>query len=329
MNPIYKLYQQFNLADHPFVYVDCGARGEKKNKFVELFAGSRYIGFEPDERSFGELQARQNDTYRYYNAALWKSSRECRLYCTRNPSCSSLLKPNREMMDKFIECGPFFEVLSEETVATTPLDFYLQAGEISHVDVLELDTQGSELDILRGAESYLKTSVLAIKTEVEFNEMYLNQPLFGAVDAYIRQFDFGLFDLSRYRLIRKSIDLSLQTRGQLMWGHAIYLKDYNVLEENPTDLLKLAIIASFYNFHDYALEILGHMLTNKGGDQALNRIDIIEQSISAYRQYLEKGHSHNSNRNRSLIRNVISAVKKAIKDHYRHDSSSGKYFIKD
>jgi hypothetical protein len=34
--------------------------------------------------------------------------------------------------------------------------------------VLELDTQGSELEVLRGADALLRDSVLALQVEVEF-----------------------------------------------------------------------------------------------------------------------------------------------------------------
>jgi Methyltransferase FkbM domain len=57
-------------------------------------------------------------------------------------------------------------------------------NNINNVDAIKLDTQGSELDILRGATHVLPT-VSLIDIEVEFNELYDGQPLFCDVDRFL------------------------------------------------------------------------------------------------------------------------------------------------
>ena len=94
---------------------------------------------------------------------------------------------------------------------------------------MELDTQGSELEILRGADVLLRDSVLALQVEVEFAPMYTDQPLFGEIDSHLRGYGFSLFDLIRYRGRRKTLESHQRTRGQLLWGQALYLRDYERL----------------------------------------------------------------------------------------------------
>jgi hypothetical protein len=49
----------------------------------------------------------------------------------------------------------------------------------------------------------------------------------------------------------------VKTRGQLLWGHALYLKNIHELKERQlAQFLNLSAIASFYGFEDYALEVL-------------------------------------------------------------------------
>ncbi len=66
------------------------------------------------------------------------------------------------------------------------LDAFLASIGEDAVHCLELDTQGSELDILRGAALALDGPILAVKAECEFVPQYLKQPLFGEVDAFLR-----------------------------------------------------------------------------------------------------------------------------------------------
>ena len=127
------------------------------------------------------------------------------------------------------------------------------------VDVLELDTQGSELEILRGADVLLRDNVLALQVEVEFAQMYTDQPLFGEVDSHLRGYGFSLSDLTRYLGRCRTLEPHQPTRGQLLWGQALYLRDYERLA-TAEQKLRLAVLGSFYGHDDYALEIVEQLL---------------------------------------------------------------------
>jgi hypothetical protein len=148
-----------------------------------------------------------------------------------------------------------FEVVEELRIETVALDEYLPSQGVTAVDVLELDTQGSELEILRGADALLRDSVLALQVEVEFAQMYTDQPLFGDLDSHVRGYGFDLFDLTRYRGRRTTLEPHQPTRGQVLWGQALYLRDYTRLATSEQKL-RLAVLASFYQHDDYALEIV-------------------------------------------------------------------------
>ena len=248
-----------------FIYVDCGASNEVTNPLVDLLPEARYVGFEPDQVEYARLCQQERNGYSYFPIAVGKDTEARTLYLTRNPECSSLLEPNHGFFGSFIDCAPQIEVTETREVRTVALDSYLPTVGIRHIDFLKLDTQGTELEILHGAESYLSSSILGLKVEVEFSPMYLDQPLFADVDAYIRQFGFMLFDLLRHRYRRQSYRRDLDTRGQLLSGDAFYLKDYRSLSDQgmKAELYKLAIIAAFYGFHDYALEIVDLLIEGK------------------------------------------------------------------
>lgn len=66
----------------------------------------------------------------------------------------------------------------------------LRDGKVPPPDLLVLDTQGTELEILRGAHGTLASTTIALYVEVEFVELYEGQSLFGDVAAFLRDLDF-------------------------------------------------------------------------------------------------------------------------------------------
>ena len=267
-----------------FVYVDCGARGEVAKGLVDLFPDARYVGFEPDMDECARLSEKGRDRYSYFPVAAGARSETKTFYLTQNLGCSSLLVPNQGFLDGFMGCGPFFNVVETRPVQVVALDSYLPDKGVHDVDFLELDTQGTELDILQGAESFLSSGVLGLRVEVEFSEMYLNQPLFADVDAYLRPFDFMLFDLKRYHLRRKACPRDVDTEGQLLWGQALYLKDYHALrrQNNQEKMVKLAIVAAFHGFHDYALEIVDFLVDGGTGDLPATETSELRRARARY-----------------------------------------------
>jgi FkbM family methyltransferase len=246
-----------------FVYVDCGARGETYHPFISAFPGVKYLGFEVDEEECVRLQARAEKGYTYFPTAVGRSNEVRPFYVTKNPACSSFLKPNFLFLDQFLDLGGNFEIQKTIDMPTVSLDEYLSKSGISSIDFIELDTQGTELEILQGAENLLKNSVLGLKIEAEFAQFYEDQPLFSEIDAYVRSCGFVLFDLSRYHYRRKIYPRELQTRGQTVYGHALYLKDYHLLSKSSMfeKVMKLSMIADYYGFWDYAY-VANHYLSS-------------------------------------------------------------------
>jgi len=80
------------------------------------------------------------------------------------------------------------------TVQSITLARWAEQASVSDIDILWIDLQGAELKAFRGMENLI-SKVKVIYTEVEFKELYLNQPLFGEVDAYLSEKGFILIRL--------------------------------------------------------------------------------------------------------------------------------------
>lgn len=192
-----------------FVFVEVGAR-----KGAKRFQGKdvRYYGFEPAPASYFTIQ--QNPNYGYakvFRCALADQAGTRLFYETQHPGCSSLLKPNQAIIAKFDhreawgrdiwnrrvlvpQRCPFadhFQIVGSYYVQTRTLDDVCQAEGIDHIDYLQLDTQGSELQVLRGAVNILqKTDKVGI--EMELIPLYQDQPLMDDLWCFLKTQGFRL-----------------------------------------------------------------------------------------------------------------------------------------
>jgi FkbM family methyltransferase len=242
------------LTDAPLVYVDCGARAGRIPDWLRALKDSSYVGFEADAAECDRLNASPRRGHQYIAAFLAGTTGQRTFYATRSAACASLFRPNVELLERFAGLAPLFEIERELSVVTMTLDDSLTAAGVTTVDFIELDTQGSELEILQGAEPLLTNSVLGIQVEVEFAPMYVDQPLFADVDRYLRGRGFDLLDVSTYRARNAAAPAEVPTRGQLLWGHALYLKNVTQLESRLAT--RLAVIASMLDRPDMAASAL-------------------------------------------------------------------------
>lgn len=199
--------------------IDVGARGGVNSRWTPFFPQLDVIAFEPDEK---ECQVLNSRTFpyrvRHLPIALGaENNQPAVLHITRAPGCSSLLEPNYEMCTQF-PYGAKMEVVRTEKITVQRMDSVLT--EQPHV--MKIDTQGTELHVLHGAGALLDETI-AVELEVEFIELYLHQPVFAEVDAFMRSKGFLLRGLRR-TYWRASAVHRHSSGGQIIHGDALYVR---------------------------------------------------------------------------------------------------------
>ncbi len=249
----------------PLGLVDVGARGSVDPVLTQLAGATSVLGFEPDEAEARRLRGGASPIWAAFDiepAALAERAGEARLYLAAEPNNHSLRRPNaaftrRYAMEKFREVG-------SESLRAEALDaviFGRRPPGIRHGELLKIDTQGTELEILRGAERVLAERTAAIVCEVEFAPIYEGQALFADVERWLRERGFCFFGFSeQHGRSRKSIDKRVGGgRERLLWSDAIFFRDPLAAAVVPEGNLRLAdclIVASvMLGFYDYALEV--------------------------------------------------------------------------
>lgn len=229
----------------PIVVVDVGCRWGFAERFLseECQKVFRVFGFDPDEIECSRLQASYSHLPKGYvtcvPVGLAGSPGVRNLYLTKEPACSSLHPPLQFLAEKY----PALDCISLQKIVTTrvtTLDLWAQENYLQVIDYIKIDTQGSELEILKGGNDIIETA-RCIDIEVEFNPIYEGQTLFGETDTYLRSKGFILWRLSNlvhYSLggvqltmpDKNSVCFDTNVRleaeaygGQLFWADARYI----------------------------------------------------------------------------------------------------------
>lgn len=188
------------LKDTPIIIVDIGCRWGFAERFLDpkFHRRMKIFGFDPDAEECERLEASYRDHPRgFINCiplALGEKPGKRNLFITKEPACSSLHPPIKYLSETYpaLKCTEIDKVVSIDVVN---FHDWASINELKSLDYVKIDTQGSELEILRGAEGYLQT-IRCLDIEVEFNPIYEGQSLFWETDSFLRSKGFVLWRIS-------------------------------------------------------------------------------------------------------------------------------------
>ena len=253
------------LKDQPFVIADIGAAGGLNDRWSDLGSSIAPILFEPEEEAYGNLIKVHQDNYIIIRKALYREKETITLYICRKAEVSSIYKPNMDLINNFFN-PERFEILGEDYLEADTLSNQLKQNDVKKLDFIKIDTQGSELEILKGSYN-LFDDLIGIEVEVEFSELYIGQPLFSDVHNYISNKGFTLYDIKRQYWKRRLHNGNIANKGQLIFGDALYIKSpeeiinnisLSTFDDRVTYIMKALYVYISYGLYDLALKLLSN-----------------------------------------------------------------------
>lgn len=165
--------------------------------------------FEPLSKNFEELKKRvpQEEGVKFFNVALGNKDQNVEMFveAANQGQSSSVLEP-----DLHLRQYPHITFDAKEIVEMRTLDSFLEEKELesSLYNLINMDVQGYELEVLRGAKEFLK-SIDFIITEVNRASVYKGCALVEELDNFLLGYGF-------YRA---------ETSWEgITWGDAFYIK---------------------------------------------------------------------------------------------------------
>jgi len=292
----------------PLCLVDVGAAGGAIEGWQCFGDKAQVFCFEARDDETADLNAaNQLTNIEYVPLALAEDDKGIDLTVAQIPTCSSVYPPIKAVYERYPACA----IMRPVTTVHCPsinLDAFMSARGIDRIHAIKLDTQGFELNILRGAEDALRQCLFAV-IEVEFNALYEGQPLFCDVDRFMRDRGFVLWRFNNLAHYSMGVIGGEQhpmmigsdpgghhqvhfANGQLFWGDALYVKasatalsDEAILRD---DAIAGAALVSQWGFWDLALEMVrksgdAHLLAVSRGMLNAEFVDSTPTEIAADR----------------------------------------------
>lgn len=180
------------LPTNPII-VEAGAfDGNDTNKMAQEWPNGTIHAFEPVPEIYERLlkNTAKHTNIVYHPYALSDKNDTELFYISERPtkpgiaSQAGSLHAPKERLSKSPLIFPRTMMVNTITLPT-----WVEQNNITHIDLLWLDTQGHELAILQAAEQLLP-HIRTILAEVSFIESYHNQPLYNDVIRWMSQHGF-------------------------------------------------------------------------------------------------------------------------------------------
>lgn len=157
-----KIWKALKRANVKISIHDVGSAGERQFYFNDNDGSIDFFDYEAF--SGGKLKA------------LGSCNTEKTFYVTKNPHMSSMFEPNIALLQKVYHRSHWSNRQVEKTLemSVAKMDAVLERN--TPMDFLKIDTQGSEYDILVGAQDTIMQQLPIIYCECWFEEVYANAP---------------------------------------------------------------------------------------------------------------------------------------------------------
>ena len=278
--------------DFFLTFVDVGSAGGLHKRWRPFQPILSAILFEPREggTASGSLGRGQSRTY---PVALSDRAGEVELYITALANMSSFLEPDPDVFGRYRKKGADARVVATEMVPVERLDALAEADGF-RPDVLKVDTQGSELLVLKGAENSL-ASVVVAEIEVSFFRRYVGQPVFAEIEAWMNERGFELVELHKLKRYRAANSLGIrqpllggaQRSGRVAYGDAIFMRSPDSIlsaarQDDGATLLKAIVALLAYGKADHSAALLdaGRDLLPKA------RYEAVREALSGMKRIL-------------------------------------------
>jgi FkbM family methyltransferase len=183
-----------NLAgDGPLVVIDAGANlGQSIFDFHSVFRDPVIHAFEPGLATFAELQQRTSGLH-------WLHLNNCGL--GSRPAVIKFVQNSQSDMSSFLEptddCWGTIQERRDTLVRT--LDEYCSEENVPGIDILKSDTQGFDLEVIKGAKELLsRNAIHLILVEVILWGLYKGIPSVGEIYSFLTEQGFSLVSFYQF-----------------------------------------------------------------------------------------------------------------------------------
>ncbi|ACF14966.1 methyltransferase FkbM family [Chloroherpeton thalassium ATCC 35110] len=195
-----------NIVSEKPVFFDVGANvGMYSLELKKIFPNAEIWAFEPNQESYKKLVNLVDNGIRCVNIGFGECEKNIMIYSDLDKTGSSHATIYKGVYEHFYNAKKFLEI----PIHLEKLDDFCRSNNISEIDFLKIDTEGNELNVLKGASDILKKGSVKI-IQFEFGECNVFSKVFlkdfydilGNYDIY-RLDTENLISLSKYNSLNE------------------------------------------------------------------------------------------------------------------------------
>ncbi len=181
-----------NIKFNKPVIFDIGSHKGKLTKFfLNIYKDARVYCFEPNKKALDILKSIKNKKIIPYNFAVGKKNGEKFINFSDLDLTSSMIKLNEQSyylkIKKFILKKNKMKKLKVKVIS---IDNFCKNKKIKKIDLLKIDTEGSEYEVLLGSKRIIQ-NVSYIMIEIQKNDMYQNYSI-KKIEDFLKNNNFIL-----------------------------------------------------------------------------------------------------------------------------------------
>lgn len=217
------------LAKEKIIFDVGSDRGQIIHFFLLLYNNCKIFGFEPNKSSYKQILNNLRNwfptklNYEIFNYALMNNNQSRQFYFSKYPELSSFYKINNDNNINKIE---------DVDVSTGDL-FLKQKKYINEIDILKINTQGSELDVLKGFHETLSNSkIKIILCEFDYTNRYKNKNIstISKYEKFLEQYEYSLLDIVQLKRVQIKEKNIVNLGFGIDHGYLIFLRN-NIIKD--------------------------------------------------------------------------------------------------
>ena len=292
------------------VLADIGASGDVWEPFKCLLPVSDLLRFDPDLRAMHSIAQPDGSRCITINKVVVESdAATVDFYLTKSPYCSSTLLPDFERIRDY-PYEELFEIVGKSNLPATTLEKALISAGCGRIDWIKLDTQGTEVRILRSLPAATMSTLLACDIEASLYAHYTGADVFPDAHSYLLSEEFWVAEMTshlRTRGSRRTLDEVERSQGH---GRRRRLFEYSMHRE-PTSLeltylrtlrgvrksgmdqnglIRLFACHYAVGAFEYCVEIIGELASR--GLSAVQCKELTEIAFSGVRERMRRATPH-------------------------------------
>ena len=313
------------------IVLDAGARYGLHPSWKPFTGEMRYYLFEADTQEADRLKIKyrqRGDEIIVIGKAVAEKSGKLVLNLFRNRAMASTVKRNPVSSLFEDERLQEVEITDQIQVDAVSFDSFCQEKEIK-ADFLKLDTEGTELEIMKGAIHQIEHNILGLRSEVAFDYIFDGMPLFGDLNAFMLSKGFYLLNIDydgkgdyQNESVRVDGRYGILTSSDAVWLRrmdTLFDKIYGNSQTIEEQLFKYAAFCFNNHATDVAIKVLLQGIIKHGMDfSRLNGsrlYDFIDKAVHRLFYSLKWQPGQSLVKNQETYRQIFDKEMKVMNDY--------------